>query len=218
MNGTTEGAARQYGRSAPKEARWWPSSRGSPWCPAAAQSSQRPPLGDCGPRQPQLLDRSRGSCFIWRAGSPCSLSAGAVTLRWPQPLQFLGVGAFAWRRKPTDARGGAGPRKRIHECPTRCQSALARGAVAVGRERADQCLGGHKRGASGTPLPSAAAVSRTSSISRPRASAISLSVWPSARPRSRSRMSFSDHRSVLWDLLGMLSQPSTFRRLFLRRP
>jgi hypothetical protein len=53
-------------------------------CPAAAQTSVRPPLRDRGPRQRQPLDRSRGSCFIWRAGSP--------TLRWPP--RFPGVGAL----------------------------------------------------------------------------------------------------------------------------
>jgi hypothetical protein len=93
MNGTTEGAARPRSRSA---------SRRKP------TGERYREVGDRGPRQRQRLDRSRGSCFIWRAGPPRSLSGGAVTSRWPQPLGSPGLGP---------SHGVGSPLARAFRCP-----------------------------------------------------------------------------------------------------
>jgi hypothetical protein len=93
MDVTIEGAARQCGRSASRSKPTGESYREAPL------GAPRPRKRAYGPRSATVarangspLDRSRRSSFIWRAGSPRSLSGGAVTLRWPRPHGSPGLG------------------------------------------------------------------------------------------------------------------------------
>jgi hypothetical protein len=73
--------------------------------PTAAQTSLQSPLRDRGPRQRQSLDRSRGSCFVWRAGSPV---ASPETLRTQMSHHHWHGGTEHLRRRRREQAAGPG--------------------------------------------------------------------------------------------------------------